>query len=135
SSYTNKNAHVVDDSSTARYGNVAMERLINEIVKLGGDRNNMHAKIFGGGRITNTATDIGAKNISFVKEYLEFENIKVISDDVGGEFPRKVYYIPSTDDVYVKKIRRMHSDTIVTRENNYIATIDETEKAGEITFL
>ena len=69
--YANKNAHVIDDTNAARYGNVAMERLINEIIKLGGDRNSMHAKIFGGGRITNTATDIGAKNIAFVKREQE----------------------------------------------------------------
>lgn len=127
--------HVEDDSAAARYGNVAMEWLINEIIKLGGNRQKMQAKIVGGGRVTDGNNDIGADNIDFIREYLEMESIDIISEDVGGVLPRKVYYIPETNDMYVKKIRRMNNDTIVTREKSYMDSLQESETEGQITFL
>ena len=128
----NREQSAADDTKAARYGNVAMERLINDIMKLGGDRKNMRAKVFGGGRITNTQTDIGASNISFVREYLNMENIQILSEDVGDVYPRKVYFIPETNDVYVKKIQRMNNATIVDRESNYINSLDKEEKESQV---
>lgn len=127
--------HIQDDSAAARYGNVAMEWLINEIIKLGGDRHNMQAKIVGGGRVTNGTNDIGADNIDFVREYLQMENIEIISEDVGGILPRKVYYIPETNDLYIKKIQRMNNDTIVTREKNYLNSLQESAMEGQVFYL
>ncbi|RDH85697.1 MAG: chemoreceptor glutamine deamidase CheD [endosymbiont of Galathealinum brachiosum] len=136
-SYKNNNHHidVIDDSKAARYGNVAMERLVNDIIKLGGSRHNMKAKIFGGGRITNARTDIGLDNIDFVREYLDIENIEILSEDVGDIYPRKVYYIPESNEVYVKKIERMNNDTIMVRENNYIKSLKKTETESQVFFL
>ena len=130
-----KSIDVISDTDAARYGNVAMERLVNDIIKLGGSRQNMKAKIFGGGRITNTSTDIGAGNIKFVRDYLNIEGIDILSEDVGNVFPRKVYYIPETNDVFVKRIRRINSLTIVDRESKYISSLDKTETESQVTFL
>lgn len=125
---------VTDDTKAARYGNVAMERLINDIVKLGGNRHNMTAKVFGGGRITDTRTDIGADNIRFVHEYLDIEGIKILSEDVGDIFPRKVYFIPETNDVYVKKIQRMNNATIINRESDYIDSLGKEDTESQVFF-
>ena len=38
-------------SSATRYGNVAMERLINDIMTLGGQRSNLEFKVIGGGKV------------------------------------------------------------------------------------
>lgn len=136
-SYSRSNHHVAitDDSAAARYGNVAMERLINEIIKLGGNRLNMQAKIFGGARITNAKIDIGEDNIEYVREYLDMEGINVVSEDVGGTLPRKVYYIPSTNEVFIKKIQWMNNDTIVSREEHYMETLQKKDTDGEVFFL
>lgn len=133
-SHEHGSVDVISDTDAARYGNVAMERLINDIIKLGGSRHNMTAKIFGGGRITNTSTDIGAGNINFVREYLKLEGITVLSEDVGNVFPRKVYYIPDTNEVFVKRIRRVNSLTIVDRESKYINSLDKTETESQVFF-
>lgn len=124
-----------DDSNAARYGNVAMERLINEIIKLGGNKSNMKAKIFGGGQITHSTIDVGEGNIAFSREYLGLEGVEIISEDVGGQWPRKVYFIPSTHDVFVKRIERMNNNTIVTRENSYMDSLNKTEQQGQVFFL
>ncbi len=55
-------------SAATRYGNVAMERLINEILKLGGRREDLEIKLVGGGRVlSEMANDVGARNIEFVR--------------------------------------------------------------------
>ncbi len=63
------------------------------------------------------------------------ENIEIISEDVGGDLPRKVYYIPETNDLYVKKIQRMNNDTIVTREKNYMNSLQKSNMEGQVFFL
>jgi len=105
-----------------------MELLINEIIRIGGDRKNFTAKIFGGAAVTRTTIDIGQKNIAFIKEYLSLENIPIISQDVGGIYPRKVYFIPSLNEVFVKTIENIHNHTIEDRERTYRKTLASLEE-------
>lgn len=112
------------DRST-RYGNYAMEHLINEVLKNGGARKNLEIKIFGGGRVLQQATDIGKKNIDFVLEFIATEGLELLSKDVGDIFPRKVNYFPATGKVRMKKLRNMHNDTIIQREENYLHSLEE----------
>jgi chemotaxis protein CheD len=132
-----KHTHVdvIDNTAAARYGNVAMERMINDIIKRGGNRHNMKAKIFGGGRITKSSLDIGEDNIAFVKEYLDMEGITILSQDVGDIYPRKVYFVPETNDVYVKRIERMNNETIILRENDYVESLESVETESQVFFL
>ncbi len=117
--------------SATRYGNVAMERLINEILKCGGQRNNLEAKVVGGGKVLDAMTDIGARNISFVREYLSAEGITVVGEDLGGMEPRKVLYDPATGTARVKRLARA-STKVVAEERSYLQRIDRAPVAGEI---
>jgi chemotaxis protein CheD len=115
-----------------RYGNYAMEHLINTILSNGGKRKNLEVKVFGGGKILPTMTDVGKKNIEFVLIYLEQEGFKPLSQDLGDIYPRKVVYYPKTGKVNMKKIQDLHNDTIVQRERNYINTLKEEPVAGDV---
>ena len=42
------------DQKSTRYGNFAMEKLINELIKAGCPRERMEIKVFGGGNVTDT---------------------------------------------------------------------------------
>lgn len=117
--------------SATRYGNVAMERLINEILKCGGQRNHLEVKLVGGGKVLDAMTDIGARNISFVREYLRAEGIRVVGEDLGGNAPRKVLYDPATGTARVKRLARA-SDQVVAEERSYLQRIDRAPVAGEI---
>lgn len=109
-----------DAASTAtRYGNFAMEHMINDILKYGGQRRNLEVKIFGGGRIIDAQTDIGRNNIEFVIDYLKVEGLALTTQDVGDIYPRKVVYFPASGRVRVKKLKNMHNDTVVRRERAY----------------
>ena len=124
------------DSSVTRYGDFAMEVLINRIIAMGGKRPNLEAKIFGGARMFNTSlSDVGAQNIEFVQEYLKTESIKVVSRDTGGENARKVYYIPSTGEVFLKRINRVNNNTIELREMRYLKQAKSTRTTAEISFF
>lgn len=133
-SASNGDSVVYQNNNAARYGNVSMELLINEIIKLGGHRKNLQAKIFGGGSVTQSSIDIGNQNIDFIREYLKLENIPILSEDVGGVLPRKVYFVPELNDVYVKCIKKIRNGTIEHREKTYKETID-TENENNIFYL
>jgi len=113
-----------DEASTAtRYGNFAMEHMINEILKHGGQKRNLEAKIFGGGRIMQNLSDVGARNIEFVRDYLKVEGIPILGEDVSDIHPRKVVYFPRSGRALVKRIKHLHNDTVARRENAYLDEI------------
>ncbi|HWW21616.1 MAG TPA: hypothetical protein VNZ06_12475, partial [Steroidobacteraceae bacterium] len=93
-------------SSTTRFGNVAMERLINSMLKLGAHRSDLEVKLVGGGKVLDAVTDIGARNIQFVREYVRAEGFSVLGEDLGDVYPRKVMYHPLTGSARVKRLTR-----------------------------
>lgn len=119
-------------SSATRYGNYAMEHLINEILRNGGQRQNLEVKIFGGGRILESMTDVGKRNINFVRDYLKTEGLQVVSEDVGEIFPRMVVYFPQTGKVRVKRLRSLHNNIIASQETSYIESIKKEPVSGDI---
>ena len=125
----NKNmngSEVAAMSNAGRYGNFAMEKMINDILKNGGVRENLEVKIFGGGRVLKNmkTLDVGNGNIDFVREYIKTEQLNLVGEDVGDVFPRKVIYFPLTGKVRVKKLRQMHNKTIIERENIYMSSFE-----------
>ena len=129
-----KSSRLVKNSDEARYGNFAMEILINEILKAGGKRRNLEIKLFGGGRVLSNMTtlDIGNKNIEFVREYIYDEGLRVTSEDLGDVYPRKVLYFPDTGKVRMKKLSSTRNDTILTREVEYSKHLIEDKKSGDV---
>ena len=115
-----------------RYGNIAMERLINVILAGGGKRQNLEIKLFGGGKVLQIDTDIGGKNIDFVKHYLDTEGLAIAAEDVGGNKPRKIQYFPNTGRARVKSLNSLHNDTLTKRESSYIKTISNAHVEGRI---
>lgn len=119
-------------SEATRYGNFAMEHLINDILKNGGLKPNLEVKLFGGGRIMANMTDVGMRNITFVHDYLQTEGLKVVSEDVGDVFPRMVVYFPATGKVRVKRLRSLHTNTIAAQESQYLESIKEKPISGDV---
>lgn len=119
-------------STATRYGNYAMEHMINDILKHGGHKKHLEAKIFGGGRMMAALSDVGARNIDFVREYLSVEGIPLLNESVGDIYPRKIIYIPETGKVLVKRLKHLHNDTIAKRESDYQNQIVEHPVAGSV---
>lgn len=115
-----------------RYGNYAMEHLINTILSNGGKRKNLEVKVFGGGKILPTLTDVGMKNIDFVLDYIDQEGLNLLSQDLGDIYPRKIIYFPQTGKVGMKKIKDLHNDTIAQRERKYFNSIRNVAVESEV---
>lgn len=128
----NENLKAADITDSARYGNYAMEHLINDILKNGGSRKNLEAKIFGGGRIMANMTDVGMRNIIFARDYLQTEGLQIVSQDVGDIYPRMVVYFPKTGKVKVKRLRSLHNNMIAEQEKEYLSAIESKPVAGDI---
>jgi chemotaxis protein CheD len=121
-------------SSTAtRYGNVAMERLINDILKMGGRRENLEIKLVGGGRmLADVTTDIGARNIEFVRRYVAEEGFKVLGEDLGDVYPRRVLYFPQTGRIRVRRLSAARDEHLVARERQYLQQLDTKPVDGDV---
>lgn len=119
-------------SAATRYGNFAMEHMINDILKNGARRSNLEIKIVGGGKIISSMSDVGKKNIDFVHQYLKMEGLSILSQDVGDIYARKVQYFPKTGKVRVKKLRDTHNNTVVTRETNYMNEINQADVGNDV---
>jgi chemotaxis protein CheD len=79
-----------------RYGAYAMEVLVNNVLRAGGRRGHIEAKLFGGARLTDHMTDIGANNVSFAESFLRREGIRYLGGSVGGGRARRVQYWPAS---------------------------------------
>lgn len=133
---TDKQIHEVtwgnSQSDATRYGNYAMEHLINEILAYGGLRKNLRAKVFGGGKIMEKMSDVGEKNCRFVLEYLATENIPILAHDLGSNYPRKLMFNPLNGKAHLKKLQSMHNNTLVSRESHYQKSIVNKPVEGAI---
>jgi chemotaxis protein CheD len=118
--------------AAARYGSVAMEYLINEVLRAGGRRERLEVKITGGGQVLERMTSVGNRNIDFVRSYLERERLRLIAEDVGDIHPRKVMYLPSSGQMFVKRLASLHNDTLVQREREYRSSLASKPTDGSV---
>jgi len=119
-------------STATRYGSASMEQLINKILSTGGLRSDLEVKIFGGARVLAATTDVGQHNVTFVRDFLKQEGLKVVSEDVGSTTPRHVQYFPQSGRVRVKHLAGALSASVVTQEVTYSRTIDQQPVTGSI---
>ena len=105
-------------STSGRYGVYAMELLVNHIVKLGGARSQLRAKVFGGGNVIKSMTHskVGDQNVNFVMGYLKNEGIPIDATDVLDIYPRRVNFFPFTGRVMMKKLTNHYDNELIDKE-------------------
>jgi chemotaxis protein CheD len=121
--------------SSARYGINAMELLINRIMNLGGDRKALVAKVFGGGHVISAisrANSVGTRIGEFVKDFLKNERIEIVSQDLGGEKIRKVFFHTDSGDVFVKGIATSNNILYVKEKQKRKHLNDVLKEPGKI---
>jgi chemotaxis protein CheD len=118
--------------AATRYGNYAMEHLINSILERGGQRRNLEVKVFGGGKVMAAMTDVGDRNIHFVMNYLATEDMTITASDLGDIYPRKVVFYPASGRVRVKKLKDAPMQTVVGRELEYRDAIKDVHVESQV---
>lgn len=120
--------------TSARYGTYAMEILINHLLKMGARRNRLEAKVFGGGAVmaSLSSSNVGTRNAEFVLNFLKTEKIPIVAKDLLDSYPRKIYYFPNIGRVLVKKLHRVHNETLFSRERDYKARLAGAKIEGDV---
>jgi chemotaxis protein CheD len=110
------------DDQGRRYGVNAMELLINELLRLGARRDSLEAKLFGGARMFDGLSDVGASNAEFAHRFMRDEGIKVVGASLGGSQARRVQYWPTSG--------RAQQKTVT--DNAELAPLRETPKPAPV---
>lgn len=121
-----------DDLRSMRFGNFAMEKLLNELIKAGGVRGRLEIKLFGGGNVTEASNAIGSENAEFVQRYLEAEGLRCAAQDLGGTLPRRINYHPATGRVVRKLLGASERYAVDREENDYKSRLNVQRPSGEI---
>ncbi len=122
----------VQTNDAARYGVFAMESLINGILKAGGRKERLEAKVFGGGNVINNSARIGSKNAAFIREFLKREGIPIVSEDLEGDLPRRIHYFPDTGKVMLRRLHRKEDMRVAEEEARYRSKIAAKPVEGDI---
>lgn len=129
-----------NSEASARYGVHAMELLITTIMKQGGDRRRLKAKLFGGADVLNfksTTPSVGQSNIEFVRRFLQTDGIPVVAEKLGGTAPLRVHFRPQTGQAFVKAIP--HKSELTRADRSILASESREARkvpvAGEVTLF
>lgn len=115
----------------ARYGVFAMEFLINAILRNGGRRHHLLAKLVGGGNVIPSSMAIGTENVHFARAYLADEQIPLAGEHVEGDRARKVLFDPRSGRALVKELcDRAH--VAVQHEQAYVAAVGNERRVGDV---
>ncbi len=116
---------------SARFGNFAMEKLVNEMIKRGCPRERLEVKVFGGANVIESQQAVGEQNCDFILRYLEDEGLRCAAQDLGGDYPRRIQYSPSTGRVVRRLLGRNDAAPIVHEEKAYAGKLHQPQKPSD----
>jgi chemotaxis protein CheD len=117
-------------SEIAEFGVVNLEYIMAEIIKLGGDRKKLTARIFGAGYMPEVSTDIVRSNIAFLHEYFKVEKIPVVKQDLGGNMRREIIFNPFSGEIFRRILKNNEGQSeFSSLEREYI---EKSFKGSEI---
>lgn len=119
-------------AASMRYGNFAMEQLINDILSRGGKRERLEIKVFGGGNVLKSNTLVGSDNADFVEHYLREEKLPIAAKHLRGEHPRRVHYWATTGKVMMLELKRNDDLKVLKIEETYKSSLVKQEVGGDV---
>ena len=91
-----------------KFGNIAIEKLLENMLDMDCRQTNLQTKVFGGGAViknTRGTFNVGERNIEVAHDTLNKLRIPITAIHVGDEFSRKVIFDTYTGKVMMKKAR------------------------------
>lgn len=97
-----------NNQNKMKFADSGIKLLIEALEKKGINKSALKAKIAGGARMFNFASNselgsIGDKNVDAVRNILKSVNIKIVSEDVGLNYGRTIIFDPETTELTVIK--------------------------------
>jgi chemotaxis protein CheD len=90
-----------------KFGNIAIDMLIEKMERLGSIKNNLIAKVFGGASqfdSEHAVLNIGERNIQVAESMLQKHKIRTVAASTGGIQGRKITFHSETGKVMMKYI-------------------------------
>lgn len=84
-----------------RYADIGIEEMVGRLIIRGADKTRLEAKIAGAAHMiklgdTPESRDISSRNLAAVRKKLAEMHIPILAAEVGGAYPRTVYYEPAS---------------------------------------
>ena len=108
----------------------ALELLLSKILGAGGRKEDLEVKVFGGGHVLDGLCDIGALNVAFVRGFFAVESLVILSEDVGGDFARRLRYWPKSGRAQVLHMPITKAKKVIERESSAAAEL--APRAGSV---
>jgi chemotaxis protein CheD len=130
-------AEIAPVDKSMRYGNHAMEELINDLLRRGARRDTLEIKVFGGGNVLSsmsggTGVPIGDRNSAFVRRYLRDEGFLIAAEDLGGMHPRRIHFFPRLGKVIRLFLKKDVERAVLTRELSYRTKLQDVPVEGDV---
>ncbi len=99
-----------NNSNRPKFADTGIEDLVSEIVKKGGNRSRLVAKIAGGAQMFafgSSKTDmirVGERNVLASKKKLEELKIPLLAQDTGKTYGRTVVFYPKSGDFHIRSV-------------------------------
>jgi chemotaxis protein CheD len=102
-------AQVRNNSNIAKFADTAIDKVIDDMIKLGAYKVNITAKLAGGAQMFNFNPSsemmrVGLRNVLAAKEKLHDLGIPVISEDTGGNYGRTIELYSDDGRLIIKTI-------------------------------
>lgn len=100
---------IKNNENKAKFADTGIDLLIEMMIKKGAQRKNLTAKVTGGSQMfsfnnNNSVLKIGERNVIATKEKLTDLNIRIISEDTGGNYGRTIELDAEDGSLLVKTI-------------------------------
>ncbi len=90
--------------ASPKYGNIAINLLIDKMLGMGSEKENLIVKLFGGASLHNSNISVGVRNIQIAKDLLAKHQLNCVAESLGGKLGRKVLFDTGTGLVRMKYI-------------------------------
>ncbi|MES1225902.1 MAG: chemotaxis protein CheD [Bacteroidota bacterium] len=104
--------------ASPKYGNIAIETLLENMLSIGSQKKDLIAKVFGGAcqyNQQNSIISVGDRNIQIMKTMLEKLRIHIVSESLGGTQGRKITFDTTTGQVMMKYLLKQNHDRIISQ--------------------
>jgi chemotaxis protein CheD len=91
--------------ASPKFGNIAIEKLLERMIRQGSKKSDLVAKVFGGANQMNATINIGARNIQIAEEMLAGLNIRIISKSMGGTVGRKMSFNSESGEILMRFLK------------------------------
>jgi len=99
-----------NNSNRPKFADTGIEDLVSEIVKKGGNRSRLVAKIAGGAQMFAFGSNksdmirVGERNVLASKKKLEELKIPLLAQDTGKTYGRTVVFYPKSGDFHIRSV-------------------------------